>query len=175
MAVIFFLVFLVFYIYLLDLIVIRRDFATSKKAIKAISEIIKSRGKQSGIFFDLGSSRGWLIFGVLKYCPNLTAVGIDDNNLRIWLSRVLSKILNRPAKFLKNDVFKANVSSADVIYVFLDQSVMPALEQKLQKELKPGAIVITNTQYLPTWPTLDVFITRPEKPAEEKLYLYVKR
>ncbi len=166
--------FLVFYVYLLDLIIVRRDFATTALAVKKVAEIIEAAGKQKGNFFDLGSSRGWLVFGVLKHCPALTATGVDDSNLRIWLSRFLSRLLRRRAVFLKGDVFKADISSADIVYVYLDQSVMPALQEKLQRELKPGAMVILNTQHFPSWPTFETFVLRPSKPAYEKMSVYIK-
>lgn len=173
-AILFLGCFLVFYVYLLDFIVIGRDTATTGSAVRKLADVIQSRDKQEGIFVDLGSSRGRLIFRVLRFCPGLQAHGIDDSKLRVFLSRSLNKILRNRAVFLKNDILAVDLSEADVVYAYLGQWVMPALEQKLRRELKPGAIAITNTQFLPTWPPHQTIIVHPKKPMYEKMFVYIK-
>ena len=80
----------------------------------------------------------------------------------------------RRIKFVVGDLYKTDVSQSDVVYLYHDQSVMPALEEKLQKEMKPGAMAIVNTQHFPNWPLTESYITHPEKPEFEKIFVYVK-
>jgi len=54
---------------------------------------------------------------------------------------------------------------------------MPPLEKKLQKELKKGAMVITNTSKFPNWKPVQKIITYSKTsnvPDFETLFVYVK-
>lgn len=163
------------FIILFDIVFGGHDFATSGLGIKKVAEILKHLEKQNGIVYDLGSARGGFAVGLMMTCPNLRVVGVDNSRLRIFFSRLRAWLFNRPAQFICGDIFSANISSADAVYIYLDKSLMPALQKKLQSELKTNSIVITNTQYLPDWPPLEAYVTHLKKPAYEKMFVYVKR
>jgi len=163
-----------FYVYLFDVVYGGHDFGTTKLAIKTVAQILRDYNKDSGNLYDLGSCRGDFLIGLLKFCPKLKAHGIDNSSLRVWLSKSLSKFKFRKSEFIKGDIFEQNYSNADSIYIYLDQSLFPALELKLQKELKSGAIVITNTQSFPNWQPDKTLIVHPNKPKYEKMFIYVK-
>ncbi len=169
-----FLVMVLYLILMFDLVFGGHDFTTSTEAIQSISGFINANKKGPGTLYDLGSCRGDLVLGILKNCPQLKAHGIDNGRVRNLFSRGRAFLLNRPAQFVLGDIFQTNVSDANIVYIYLDQSLMPSLEEKLQKELKPGSMVITNTQHLPTWPLSQTVIVHPNKPAFEKLFIYIK-
>jgi hypothetical protein len=55
---------------------------------------------------------------------------------------------------------------------------MPILEKKLQKELKQGALVITNTSHFQDWQPTEKVVTYPKvskTPDFETLFVYVKK
>ena len=164
-----------YFVFMFDMVLGGHDFATSRAGVKQVSGILKTFHKDSGVLYDLGSCRGNFIVRLLKYCPELDATGVDNNSLRIFFSKILSRLFMRPAHFIKGDMFKADVSKADAVYIYLDISLMPALEKKLLNELKPGALVVTNTQSLPNWQPAQTFITHPNKPSYEKMFAYVKK
>lgn len=167
-------VFVLFYIFLIDLIVIGHDFATTGPAINRLAEIIERHGKQDGIFFDLGSSRGVLVFRLQSRCLQLTSTGVDGSAFRIFLSRIMFLWPGRRATFLKADVLDVDISRADVVYMYLGTWMMAGLEEKLRHEMKPGAIAVTNTQFLPTWEPAQTVIVHPEKPEFEKMFVYIQ-
>ncbi len=128
----------------------KEDFATSSFATNQIVQIIKDRKLDNGIFFDLGSCRGEFASQIAKACPNLKVLGIDDSWLRTWLARRRSVFLKN-LTFKRENIFAIDVSSADIVYVYLPRELLPKLQAKLQKELKRGATVITNCVSFPSW------------------------
>jgi hypothetical protein len=67
--------------------------------------------------------------------------------------------------FKTGNIFSADVSSADIVYLYLPQELMANLEIKLQKELKPGSLIISNSVSFRNW-----------QPSfkQDKLFIYVK-
>lgn len=167
-----FIILLAFYIHLFDLVFIGHDFATTALATRKVAEIIIANNKSEDVIYDFGSSRGYFIFRLLKKCPKLKAIGIDNSRLRIWESKAGNFLFSRNVNFVQADFFTVDVSKADVVYVYLKPSIMPKAQDKLKKELKPGCLVIVNTQSFPSWPTTETYITHPEKPDYEKLFVY---
>ena len=145
-------------LWIIDTLLGEEDFLTSKEAIQRISQIIVEHNCQNGLLYDLGSCRGAFVFGILNVCPNLRVVGIDKSSLRTWFAKLLSlfhKNKNSP-QFLKANIFETDVSRIDLAFVYLPRPLLPALEIKLQKELKPGALVITYRINLPNWQPIHV-------------------
>jgi len=160
--------------FLLDVTFGGHDFTTTRAARIKVAGILRQFNKDKSVLYDLGSCRGDFLFGVMRHSPNLRAFGVDNSRFRNRLCRIKAFLLRRPAVFLRGDLFDADVSKADAAYLYLDQSLMEPLEKKLRNELKPGSIVITNTQHLPTWPVSQTVIVHPKKPEFEKLFVYVK-
>ena len=79
--------------------------------------------------------------------------------------------------FQQKNIFDVSLSDADIVYIYLWYDLLPPLEKKLQKELKPGAIVIANTSNFPTWKPIQKIITYPKTPNMpdfETLFVYQK-
>ncbi len=140
------------------------DFVTGRETINQVVEIIKQRHLDSGIFYDLGSAGGGLASKIGTALPKLQVTGIDDSGLRILLSRIRSVFQNN-VKFKKENIFKIDVSSADTVFVYLPQDIMPKLEVRLKKDLKSGCLIITNKVSFPDW--------QPTEKIKE-LYIYAK-
>ena len=126
------------------------DFKSNQAAINQVIGIIKQRHLETGVFYDLGSARGKFALKIAKAFPKLQVSGIDNNSFRLFLSNIRSKFLKN-LNFKKEDIFKTDVSSANIIYLYLPKELMPEMENKLQHELKPGAWVITNKVNFPHW------------------------
>lgn len=145
-----FLVILSFAVYLFDSTFGGLDFTTSPSVRAVLVNIIKLRNLQKGIFYDLGSAKGEFATKLAKVLPGLKITGVDNNMFRVLFSR-LRGIFLKNLIFKKGNIFQANFSSADITYIYLPQELMPNLEIKLQKELKPGALVISNSVSFPSW------------------------
>lgn len=62
----------------------------------------------------------------------------------------------------------------DFIFCYLLSDLMPKLEEKLRRELKPGARVASYGFTFPAWPPAEV-ITNPAKPQGSALHIYEQR
>jgi len=120
-------------------------------------------------FFDLGAGDGRILAAAEK-C-GAKAVGYEIS-LPQFLAARLRKIFFR-AKFeiLFKDFWQVDLRDADVVFAFLMPKVMPRLKEKLEKELRSGARVISYAWLVPGWTPTAVH----EIGGYRKLFLYIKK
>lgn len=115
-----------------------------KKALKLVGL------KKGDVFYELGSGDGRVVLEAAK--TGAKSIGIEQSWLRIFFSRYKAKRLNLSnAYFQHGDIFKKNLSDANVVFIYLLPVGVKKLENKLQKELKKGSKVITQTYHFPNW------------------------
>lgn len=121
---------------------------------KKMAEAFKVFGlKKDQIFYELGSGDGRLVFEAAKVCKK--AVGIEQSILRIWYSKFLAWQKNLPnTEFIHGNIFKKDLSNADVIYIYLLPRGVDKLEPKLKNELKKGSKVVTLRFHFKNWKPL---------------------
>lgn len=163
-----------FFVFALDSILKGHDLPTSKRAIRYLVEIISKHKPDATTFYDLGCGRGTVVLTLKKKLPNLETYGIDNSTVRIFFAKLKTVLLRREVNLKKQDIFQTDLRNADIVYTYLWYDLMPLLEKKLQKELKHGAMIITNTSNFPTWKPAKIYVTYPKKPDFEKLFIYVK-
>jgi SAM-dependent methyltransferase len=166
-----FIALLFYFVILLDSTVGNFDFASSKLAVNQVVDIIKRRSLESGSFYDLGSARGKFAVRIARKFSGLKIYGFDDSWFRVFCSKTRSVFLKN-LKFKKQDIFSADISSADIIYLYLPQELMPALQIKLRKELKPGSLIISNSVSFPGLEPSEILITNKRRPDFQKLFIY---
>lgn len=117
------------------------SYRQSKRAIlKPLFEIAKSAPGRR--FVDLGSGDGRVVAEFAK--QGFEAAGVELNPFLVWWSRMVLKKSNlKNARILRGDIFKTDLNDFDVVYLFQFTTTNALLENKLKKELKPGAIVIS--------------------------------
>lgn len=123
------------------------DFASDSAAAVKVISLIKERHLGAARFYDLGSAWGSFDIKIARALPHMEVIGIDNDRLRIFFSRIRSPFFTN-LKFRTGDIFNADLSSAGIIYIYLPQEIMPRLENKL-RGLKSGAIVVTNKVNFP--------------------------
>lgn len=114
---------------------------------KAASAMIRLANINKGtIVFDLGSGDGKL----LQMAANRGAqvLGYEINPILVLWSNMRGR-----ATRWKN-FWHADVSKADVIFLYLLPNRMEKLASKLKKECKPGAIIVSNSFIFPHWDIL---------------------
>lgn len=149
------------------------NFASSKKTTAIVAKIVNHfRGE--GFLIDLGCSDGKFLLGLRKIYQNLNLVGIDNSLFRISLARFKSRLKNAKITFYREDLFKTDISKANIIYIYLDKSLLPSLEQKFEKEMKQGAMVVSCGNPLPGWKILSEHVTDFIHPNFQKLFVYKK-
>ncbi len=114
---------------------------------KDVNRMVKFANIQPGDnVYDLGCGDGRLLAAAKKFEPKCNVFGIELS----LLPYIVSKLRVR-GKVCFGDLFKKDLSDADVVFVFLMKRIYPKLKAKLEKELKPGTRVIVNTWRIDGW------------------------
>jgi SAM-dependent methyltransferase len=135
---------------------------SSRKKIKTMLELadIKSEDKT----LDLGSGDGTLLFEAARL--GAMAEGVEINPLLVMYSRWRAKRLGFKEKITihRKSIFDFPLHNADVVFLYLWPKTNEILKDKLARELKVGAKIISSSFIIPGW-----------KPVKEKggVFLYI--
>ncbi len=99
---------------------------------------------KNDIIYDLGSGDGTLLITAAKEF-GARAIGVEIDPLRVWISRILVffKGLNKKIRIVRKNFFRADISEATIVFMYLVPKALEALKPKLLKELKPGTKIVT--------------------------------
>ncbi len=122
--------------------------------------------KPDELLYDLGSGDGRILIMAAREF-GAKCVGIELNFFRYWLSnwRIKRMGLSNQIKVIRSSFFEADLSHADVVFMYLLPSINEKLKPKLIKELKKGAKVVTFSFIMNGWNAYKV-------DDELKIYLY---
>jgi Methyltransferase small domain len=124
-----------------------------------------------GKVFDLGSGWGTLAIALAKKLPDCQVTGYENSPVPYSFSRMLQLILRYPnLQFYRRDVLQIPLHDASVIVCYLYPGAMKNLKPKLEKELKNGTFVITNTFAVPGWKPRNVI--EADDIYRSKIYTY---
>ncbi|KKT72547.1 MAG: rRNA methylase family protein [Microgenomates group bacterium GW2011_GWA2_44_7] len=114
---------------------------TEEEAVERIMEIAEVGAND--IFYDLGSGDGRLV--IAAAVRGAKAVGIEMNPLRVWYSRIMIAVLGQwqRARIIQSDFFNVDLSEATVIVLYLLPKANEDLKDKLLRELRKGARLVT--------------------------------
>lgn len=119
---------------------------------KIIQEALAAVAPKKGDFFmDLGSGSGRVVrMAVEKY--KVRGRGIERNPFLVWWSKTkafLNKLEN--IEFKRGDYLKADLSKADIIFMYLLPEFLPPVVRKIQNECKKGTIIISQRFFVKEW------------------------
>lgn len=129
---------------------------------------------------DLGSGDGRLVIAAVAKHKARGAAGIELDEELVQRASYQARgagVADR-VTFTAGDLFAANVERATVVTLYLLPQILGQVEDKLKRELKPGARVVSHDYPLPTWKPVDVVtFESPDKvaisgTARTVLYLY---
>lgn len=98
---------------------------------------------------DLGCGLGGLLSHLARARPDARLHGADTAPLP-WL--VSSLRLGSQARIRFSSLWDENLANYDVVYAYLSPAPMPRLWEKVQKEMRPGSLFISNTFAVPGIP-----------------------
>lgn len=139
--------------------------ATTKSSAKKMLKLAKI--KKGDVVYDLGSGYSRiLILAARRY--GARCVGIEIDPIKCFVSQVTIFLLGLRKKItiINGDLFKKDLSSANVIFCFLLQKTNEKLMKKLERELRPGTRIVSNSFTFPEWKII-------KKDKERSLYLYI--
>jgi len=118
---------------------------TAPEVVEAMLKLAKVG--PNDVVYDLGSGDGRIPIAAVQTFKARSAVGIDIDPQRI---REANENLKKAGvgdrvRFLNQDLFTTPIGEASVVTLYLLQSLNEKLMPKLQKELKPGSRVVSQS------------------------------
>jgi predicted RNA methylase len=127
--------------------------------IKKILETIEMHPNQ--VVYDLGSGDGGFLIAASKRYK-VKAIGLEINPWAYLLSKFKVMLWRTDVSIRFQDFWKVNLSEADIVFCYLFPDVMERLKEKLSKELKIGAMVISCNFEIPGWrPEKTIIVSHP--------------
>jgi len=140
---------------------------------KIIDEIDFKKGK---LVYDLGCGNG-KVLRILAKKRKIKTVGYEYNSIPFLAGKIVNFFSADKIQIYFQDFFKVGLSKADYVFCYLITDEMEKLEEKLNKELKSGAIVISNTFKFKDWQPEKVIVideTKGKGVLSNRLYIYRK-
>lgn len=102
-------------------------------------------------FLDIGSGDGRIVIAAAR--RGSRAHGVELNPWLVAWARWRARVngMGERATFSCGNLWRHDCSAYDVVSVYGLGPIMRALERKLQRELKPGARVVSHAFTFPTW------------------------
>jgi len=124
-------------------------FPTTPEGVGIIKRLADA--KPGELVADLGSGDGRIVMAFASEGSKTHGFEIDP--WLVWKSRKAIKDagLEKRAFVHWKSFWRADLSQYDVIAVYAFPTIMKRLERKLERELKPGARIVSNIYEFPNW------------------------
>ncbi len=120
-------------------------FLSSRAAVAVLAQWLP---KGSYSILDVGSGTGRFVAEMARRRGDCQVTGLELAWLPWWLSQLAIRRLPN-ARIRREDFWKTPLDTCDVVYAFLSPVPMPALWEKLRRELRPGSWLISNSFPVP--------------------------
>ena len=128
--------------------------------------------KPHEIVYDLGSGDGRIIISaVQRYRVKAVGIEISEALVKSTTERIQRLGLQNDAKVINGDFLQVDLSPADIVTMYLATDVNEMLRPSLEKQLKPGARVVSHEYAIPGWKPKLVDKDFPEA-RNHVIYLY---
>ena len=121
---------------------------TKKKAIKKILNEVDLA--DDAVIYELGCGRAGFLQAARKKFPDAKLTGFENSFLLFWQAKIQNWLKGAKLTILKRNLFMVDLSSANLIYCYLNESMMKRLLRKFKKELAHGTSVISFQHKIPT-------------------------
>ena len=121
-------------------------YLSNKQTVQALADLLAERGDSR--FLDLGAGLGSTTVPLADALPDSHFTGYENAPLTWLVGRLLS--VGRPnIRWRWDDLWQAHLGDYDVVYAFLSPAPMPKLWEKVQAEMKPGSLFVSNSFPVP--------------------------
>lgn len=115
--------------------------STKHELIQDLAKIIELTPGQT--VYELGAGDAPLLLELYQKRKDCNYIGIEYSFLPWLIGNIQIKLHNSKVKLIKKNIFVAYLGKADVIYCYLNNKMMAALETKIPTECQPGTQVIS--------------------------------
>ncbi len=134
-----------------------------------------ARPKPGEVLVDLGSGDGRvLILAAKEYRCRCVGYEVDPRLVKISEEMIRREGLTDLVGVVRGDLFRANISCADVITIYLSPDAMRRLEPKLRNETKGGTRMVSHDYPIPGWQPIRVKRIDTGGIHVHRIYLYIK-
>ena len=136
---------------------------TPQSVVDAMLEL--AAVKPSDVVYDLGSGDGRIVItAAKKFGARGVGIEIDPALVKQATENAAAAGVSDRVRFVTQDLFKADISDATVVTLYLLQSINERLRPKLVRELKPGARVVSHVFNMgPEWPPQKELMVGPNR------------
>jgi len=108
--------------------------------------------KPGEVFFDLGAGDGRTVIMAAKdFGARAVGVELREDLVKRALSSIYDNGLQDRVTIVNGDMFSVDLSSADVIFLYLTTSANEKVKPKLEVELKTGVRVVSHDYEVVGW------------------------
>lgn len=134
--------------------------------------------KPQDVFFDLGAGDGRsVIMAAKNFGARAVGVELREDLVKKALSAVYEEGLQDRVTIVNSDMFNVDLTSADVVFLYLTTSANEKIRPKLEAELKKGVRVVSHDYEIVGWKPVKVdnFCENPKLGyPSHTIYLYKK-
>ncbi|MDD2664919.1 MAG: class I SAM-dependent methyltransferase [Dechloromonas sp.] len=121
-------------------------YLSNRQTVAALADLLAERGPCR--FIDLGAGLGSTAVPLADALPEHHFTGYENAPLTWLAGRLLG--LGRPnLDWRWDDLWQARLGDYDVVYAFLSPAPMAQLWDKVQAEMKPGSLFVSNSFPVP--------------------------
>jgi SAM-dependent methyltransferase len=114
--------------------------------------------KKGDIVYDLGCGDGRIVIAAAKLGARGVGVDINPERIQEATENARKAGVTNQVKFVKGDLFEADIKDATVVTLYLLPGVNQRLKPRLLADLKPGTRVVSHSFDMGEW--------KPEKTAD---------
>jgi hypothetical protein len=141
-------------------------YLSSRKAWHAVAGLVPPRAA----VVDLGSGLGGMLAFLSRQRPEGRYVGVETAPLPFLLAWIRAQFGGVRYTIRWNSLWKVDLGEFDVAYAYLSPVPMAALWRKVQAEMRPGTLFVSNTFEFPGVEACTVL--QLDDLHQSKLYLY---
>ncbi|PJC36686.1 hypothetical protein CO046_04700 [Candidatus Peregrinibacteria bacterium CG_4_9_14_0_2_um_filter_53_11] len=141
---------------------------SAKKTVKRLLELAELRPGMT--LMDLGCGDGRVVVEAAKH-EGVKAIGFEIAPLMYLMALINNLFTGRRADIRFENIFNADLHSADIIICYLFPGAMARLDEKIKKECKKGTVIISNTFSFPGRDPVSILPADPHN-RMPKVYSY---
>lgn len=142
-------------------------FLSSAAVAQAVALI--ARREDACSFVDLGAGTGSVVIPLARACPHIRVEAWEHAPLPWIITRLRARKLPNLCVARLN-LWHGDLSTFDVVFAFLSPAPMPAIAEKIGREMRPGSLFVSSSFAIPGWAPESV--VRVDDRRRTPLYCY---